>query len=143
MATGKKPQAKFDFSKVGRKWQEQFAESAERVSKIIVNADRPLRRKRDDEDDQDYDDYVQAYYDAKENMAPAIRKEGDFQANLVAEVLVDVPSEWLLPDAPAHIDWSKSENMDYIQAAYYADILEQVRGGEAMKRSKNSAGTTH
>jgi len=133
----KKSSVTFDFSKVNRQWQDQFAETADKVSQIIVMADRPLRRQRPGEDDQVYDDYVQSVYDAKEHMGAAIREQGKIQACLMAQVLKAVPREWLLADAPEIIDWSNPENLDYIQVAYYADILEQVRSGEAMKKAKN------
>lgn len=129
--------ATFDFSKVGRKWQDQFAESADIVTRIIVNAERPVRRKRDDEDDQDYDDYVQAFYDNKELIGAQIREQAVFQAKLIVDVLIDVPREWLLPDAPEKIDWSNVDSLDYIQASYYGEIIEQVRSGSAMKKAKN------
>lgn len=133
----RKLQVKFNFSKANRKWQDQFAEAAEVVARVMSDAERPLRRKRDDEDAQDYDDYVQAFYDTRRDSAKVIREQGVIQANLVADVLVDVPREWLLPDAPEVIDWSKSDSLDYIQVNHYLDILEQVRNGEARKQAKN------
>lgn len=133
----KKPQASFDFSKASRKWQDQFAETAEVVAQIMSDAERPLRRKRDDEDAQDYDDYVQAFYDKRRDSAKLIREQATIQANLIAVVLVNVPREWLLSDAPETIEWSKPDSLDYIQVNHYLDILEQVRNGEARKLAKN------
>jgi hypothetical protein len=132
-----KLQAKFDFSKASRKWQDQFSDSAEVVARIMSDVERPLRRKRIDEDDQAYDDYVQAFYDTRRDSAKMIREQGDIQSNLISVVLVDVPREWLLADAPEKIDWSKPESLDYIQVNHYLDILEQVRNGEARKLAKN------
>ncbi len=129
--------ATFDYSKVGRKWQDQFAETADKVSQIIIMAERPLRRQRPGEKDQAYDDYVQELYDRKARMGAEIREQGSVQASLMAQVLKDVPREWLLAGAPETIDWSNPDNFDYIQVAYYADMLEQVRSGEAMKQAKN------
>jgi len=103
----------------------------------MSDVERPLRRKRIDEDDQAYDDYVQAFYDTRRDSAKMIREQGDIQSNLISVVLVDVPREWLLADAPEKIDWSKPESLDYIQVNHYLDILEQVRNGEARKLAKN------
>ncbi len=135
--SSKKLQVTFDFSKSGRKWQDKFAEAAEIVAQIMSDAERPLRRKRDGEDAQDYDDYVQAFYDTRRDSAKMIREQATIQANLMADVLVDVPREWLLADAPEVIDWSKPDSLDYIQLNHYLDILEQVRNGEARKQAKN------
>lgn len=132
----KNPGAVFDYSKVGRQWQDQFAETADQVSKIIVMAERPLRRQKADESDEAYDEYVQGIYDQKEHMGEAIRAQGKIQANLMAQVLVSVPREWLLPDAPEVIDWCNPDNLDLIQVSHYADLLELVRSGEAMKKAK-------
>lgn len=139
-AENSKLKATFDYSKVGRTWQNKFAETADNVAQIIVMADRPLRRQRPDEGNQEYDDYVDTFYEKKKRMGAEIRQQAEIQAAMVADVLRDVPREWLLPDAPESIDWSKPDNLDYIQAPYYAEILEQVRSGEAMKKAKNSVG---
>jgi len=132
----KKPAAVFDYSRVGRQWQDQFAATADKVSRIIVMAERPLRRQKAEETDEAYDEYVQGFYDLKEHMGEDIRAQGKVQADLMAQVLVSVPREWLLPDAPEVIDWCNPDNLDLIQVSYYADMLEQVRSGEAMKKAK-------
>lgn len=133
----KKLKPVFDFTKVGREWQDKFADSAERVSRLLVNAERPLRRQKADEDNEEYDDYVQAFYDAKEQSGAQLREEGSKQADLVCDVLVDVPREWLLPNAPEPIDWSNPDSLDLIQVDHYIEILDMVRTGEARKQAKN------
>lgn len=133
----KKLRPTFDFTKVGREWQDKFADSAEIVSRLLVNAERPLRRQKADEDNEEYDDYVQAFYDAKEQSGKQLREEGNKQADLVCDVLVNVPREWLLPNAPESIDWSNPASLDLIQVDHYLEILDMVRTGEARKQAKN------
>ena len=137
MASKGKPEPIFDFSKVGRVWQERFAESAEVVSRLLVNSERPLRRQKPDEDDEDYDEFVQSFYDKKERVGEQIREQGRIQADLICDVLVSVPREWLLPDAPESIDWSKPASLDLVQVDHYLQILEMVRSGEARRKAKN------
>lgn len=129
--------ATFDYSKVGRKWQQQFIDSAEIVSRLMAQSERPLRRQKPGEDDQAYDDFVQEFYDRKEQFLGKIKEQSQFQASLICHVLSDVPREWLLPDAPEVIDWSDEASLEYIQAKYYAQILSDVQSGEAMKKAKN------
>lgn len=133
----KKLKPVFDFTKVGREWQERFADSAEIVSRLLITADRPLRRQKADEDAEDYDEYVQGFYDSKELIGKQLREEGNKQANLVCDVLVNVPREWLLPNAPEQIDWSNPASLDLIQVDHYLEILDMVRTGEARKQAKN------
>lgn len=130
-------EATFDFSKVGRKWQIEWADSAEAATRASLTIDRPMRKQRKEESDGDYSEAVQAYYDDKAAALSELRRLGDVQAALIPQVLVDVPREWLLSDAPEAIDWSKVESLDYIQVAHYGEIVEQVRSGEAMRKAKN------
>lgn len=134
---GNKLKPVFDFTKVGREWQEKFTNSTVLVSKLLVTAERPLRRQKPDEDDEEYDEYVQTFYDNKEQIGELIREQGRVQADLVCDVLVNVPHEWLLPDAPEAIDWADPTSLDYVQVDHYLAILEMVRSGEARKQAKN------
>ena len=47
---------------------------------------------------------------------------------LIAEVLVEVPQDWLIPSAPptADIDWSDPANFDYMQAAAFSALVQLV-----------------
>ena len=88
MSSTKKPQPKFDFSRVGKKWQEEFSQSAETATRASFTIQRPLRKQRRDEEDDDYSEYVQKFYDDKEaalcdSEIAELRKIERF-ANLVA-----------------------------------------------------------
>jgi hypothetical protein len=62
---------------------------------------------------------------------------------LLAKVLEEVPTGWLVEDAPTEIDWSKVENLDYIQADRYAEIFDRLRTRNvAHDEAKNSVGHT-
>lgn len=125
---GNKPE--FDFTKVSRQWNVAFGKSLANAGKAQTIISRPVSPKADD-------DQVQAYYDRVEQAWADLENLANEQAALIAQVLVSVPREWLLTNAPDEIDWSKSENFDYIQSPKYAEILEMLRNGEAQKSAKN------
>jgi hypothetical protein len=131
------PQATFDYSKVGRQWQLEFAQSAEQATRASLLLERPMRKQKPDESAEAYDDAVQAFYDAKDKALGELNRLGDVQAELLTHVLVAVPREWLLADAPETIDWSQVESLNYIQMDHYGQIVNMVRSGEAMKKAKN------
>ena len=54
----------------------------------------------------------------------------------MAQVLVDVPREWLIKDAPEELDWCKVESYDYIQEPRYGEILGLLQTGEARTLAK-------
>jgi hypothetical protein len=137
MSSTKKPQPKFDFSRVGKKWQEEFSQSAETATRASFTIQRPLRKQRRDEEDDEYSDYVQKFYDDKEAAVDQVKAMGDVQTKLMVQVLADVPREWLLGNAPDVIDWSDVASLDYIQSDYYEELLDVIRSGGARKNAKN------
>lgn len=136
MSSTKKLQPVFDFSRVGKKWQDEFQASAEKASHAGFTMQRPLRKQKPDEDDDTYGDYVQSFYDAKEAAVDQISIMQNTQTKLIAQVLVSVPREWLLVNAPEDLDWSKEASLDYIQSDRYEELLNLVQSGEARKLAK-------
>lgn len=115
---GSKP--KFDFTKVSRKWNNELGRSLMQVARMQVVMQRQPHEGMDDEE-------IEALLDRQEQAIDELETLADTQAALLVQVLVDVPRDWLLPDAPDELDWSQVESLDYIQSRRYGEILEMVR----------------
>ncbi len=136
MTSTKKQLPTFDFSRVGKKWQDEFQASAEIATRAGFTIQRPLRKQRPDEGDDEYGDYIQSFYDAKDAAVDKVSAMQHTQTKLMAQVLVSVPHEWLLADAPEALDWSDEKSLDYIQSDHYEELLNLVQTGEARKIAK-------
>lgn len=126
----------FDFSRVGKKWQDEFQASAETATRAGFTIQRPIRTRKADETDEAYSDYVQAFYDAKDAAVGQVSTMQRTQTKLMAQVLVSVPREWLLPDAPEDLSWSDETALEYVQADYYEELLAMIMNGEARRSAK-------
>lgn len=124
--------AVFDFTKVSKQWNLKFGLTLTAVARAEITLKRPAPQGRD------YD-ALQAFYDKQEEALTVIERLASEQAGMVAEVLVSVPESWLLEDAPGadEIDWSNADNLNYVQADRYNQILEMIRNGEARNTAKN------
>jgi len=120
----------FDFTRVSKEWNHQFALSLTAVAKAEITLKRPQPRT------DDYD-VLTEFYDKQEEALTVIERLAAEQAGMVAQVLVDVPRGWLLANAPDEIDWSAADSLNYVQADRYGELLEMIRNGEARSKSKN------
>lgn len=130
MTNAKSPKPKFDFSCAPRDWSQTFFKTAHKAAKAQVALERPLHP--DSTADQ-----IQAYYDAKDAALDTIAGISDEQLDLVRQVLKAVPDEWLIPGAPADLDWSEVASYSWIQDDRYTEILQMIQSGEARKQAKN------
>ena len=51
---------------------------------------------------------------------------------LLSEVLVSVPRDWLVEDAPEGLDWRKAESLDWLLDVQFQPLIE------AMAEARNS-----
>lgn len=124
----------FDFTRVGRQWNQAFARSLTQAARV------QLVLQRVPNDDMD-DDAVDALLDRQEAALGDLEALGDRQAALLAQVLVSVPESWLLPGAPDDLDWSEVASLDYVQSDRYAEMLDMLRTrNPAEDNAKNSDG---
>ncbi|GIL09273.1 MAG: hypothetical protein BroJett033_7840 [Chloroflexota bacterium] len=121
-ANGEKPV--FDFGRVSRRWNQAFAASIAKATRATIAMQRPLCAGMTNEQ-------VQAHYDAQEAAVDLLETLGAEQSALVAEVLVSVPDGWLVKGAPAELDWSDPESLDWIRADKYQQLLQMLQTGEA------------
>ncbi len=124
------PKPTFDFTKVSRQWSKSFSESVQKATKVQIALERPKPQTTD------YTT-LQIYYDTLDKAADESTLAADEQAKLIAQVLIDVPREWLLATAPDVIDWSDEKNLDFIQEPRYVEILQMIQSGEARTIAKN------
>jgi len=118
----------FNFSKVSRQWSKSFATSVQNATRAQITLQRPAP--------VGDSTALQAHLDAQEKALDVIAQISDEQAGLIAQVLTDVPPEWLIDGAPEAIDWSKIESFDWIQEEYYGEILNLIQSGEARTLAK-------
>jgi hypothetical protein len=51
-------------------------------------------------------------------------------------VLVSVPREWLLPDAPEALDWSKDKAYKYLESERFGELLRAFNPQTVSKNSE-------
>lgn len=110
------PEPKFNLSCVSRKWSKDWLlvnTSIQRnqmlLSSSISDEATPAQRAT----------LQSAQLEAFDRMPELIAQ----QERLLADVLVSVPREWLVPDAPQNLDWSNPESLNWLQEIYYSDLL--------------------
>lgn len=63
-------------------------------------------------------------------------EQGDIEAasleiqNIIVKCITSIPEDWLVPDAPKKLDWSKGESLDWLQSGRMFDLINLVTGGE-------------
>lgn len=126
------PQPTFDFSRVSRKWNQAFVASISKATRAQTAMLRPLPGDADE-------DATQRHYDRVEQAINDLEALMEEQAALIAQVLVDVPREWLIEGAPDGLDWGQTASLDWIQSGRYSEILEMVQSGEARRQAVQKA----
>lgn len=131
---GKQESPEFDFSRVSRQWHKQFAKTLTAVTRAQITLQRVPS---EDATPEEYD----ALLDKQEQAWIAIEELSDQQAELIAQVLVSVPDDWLIEGAPEALDWSDVASLDWVQAYRYLEILSLVREKNVPRdNAKNSDG---
>lgn len=126
----KAPKPVFDFKRVSRQWSLSFMKTAQAAAKAQLTIQRPIRPGMSE-------DAIQAQFDAQEAALDKISVFSEEQLDLIVQVLIEVPREWLIDGAPDVLDWSNKEHYDWIQDERYTEILNMVMSGEARKLAKN------
>lgn len=77
----------------------------------------------------------QAQMEAMEGIDGLIAR----QEEMLAEVLVDVPREWLVENAPAKLNWSDRASLNWLVDDHYNDLLMALAAARDKRRtdSKN------
>jgi DNA-binding NarL/FixJ family response regulator len=136
MGKRNEPQPTFDFTQVGRNLSKDWTHllnKANGIAKILASL-MPEGNSR-----EELEEFEELYHEYHERLIAV----GDEQAALICKVLKSVPKNWLIKDAPASLDWSDVESLDWIQADRYSQLLHMIGSGEHYKLSaKNSVGTT-
>ena len=105
----------FNLARAGRRWSREW----QAVQTDFAEARAALRRHGITEDSDDAD----LTPDQQDEVVPLMRmidSASERQDILVAQVLVSVPDDWLVPDAPeCHVD--------YIREARWADVIAAVQ----------------
>jgi hypothetical protein len=127
---GSEPKPAFDFSQVGYGWEFALAENNARMLEVKVLNDTPAR------------DGLSAFDAARIELAklealtrsPQLVRERDA---LIAQVIAEVPREWLLPSAPATLDWSDPKSLWQLRSGRIDDVMMALQ--EALTESKKKS----
>lgn len=119
------PKPTFDFTKVSRQWSKAMSASIQKATRAQLTLMRPAPTGNSDA--------IQAHYNAQSEALDIVENISDEQAALVAQVLTNVPREWLIEGAPEALDWSNIDSFDWIQEPCYGEILNMIQSGEARK----------
>jgi hypothetical protein len=124
--TLEEPMVECDFSGVSRQWALEWAEVNVEIQALtmVFNSDSEIDPNE-----------IMAHVKSSAQLA---RRRND----LLAQVIVGVPSSWLVKNAPAEIDWSVPENLlQYVRGDRDDDLVTAVTLARA-SAAKNSQGTT-
>lgn len=124
---GSEPKATFDFSRVGYGWSKQFMRVDARMAHLMTLLDAP-----EAEDISDFDQ--KRLLVARAEAVGEIPDLVDDRDRLVAQVLVDVPRAWLMPNAPDVLDWSALESLEYLRDIN--DLMDALREAQQERQKK-------
>lgn len=131
MGGKREPQPTFDFTRVGRnfgkRWQE-ILHRATAAGKVLMSL-MPEGNSR-----EAIEEFEALHAEYHEKLSAI----GDEQAAEISKILKTVPKSWLLTDAPADIDWSDEESLDWIQVDRYTQLLKIVGEGKAYLASSEA-----
>lgn len=56
---------------------------------------------------------------------------------VVASVVIELPREWLVEDAPEDLAWSDPKSLDWLEASRFNDLMALVAGVPQTEAAKN------
>ena len=114
------PMVECDFSEVSRRWGQEWhtLDSQMQQWTAVIFAEP-----KDDLTDEQSEAIRLGKLDAHQKLEELIVRRNE----LAAMVVVDVPREWLVKDAPAEIDWGNPDNLlDYVKEVHNTDLLTGI-----------------
>ena len=125
----------FDFGMVSHAWARRWATRMTRATALGVTLDKLAAREK-----------VRGELTEREGKTlqkcmQELESIGDEQEQLVSAVLVSVPGDWLVRDAPDDLDWSQPESLGWLQERRYGDLVTALNE-QRQADLKNSAGST-
>lgn len=115
----------FNFRAVSRRWSKEWRQVSAELVQIGVLLENPARPDLTAEE-------LRMLTVAK---AEALGRLDEVEARreaLLSEVLVSVPRDWLVEDAPEGLDWRKAESLDWLLDVQFQPLIE------AMAEARNS-----
>lgn len=123
-------QPTFDFSNISYKWSKEWARIVMRLDVDSTLIDNPARPDADPEQ-------VAAL---KVKRLEALDRWDDLVSlrdAMLCEVLVSVPREWLVADAPDEIDWHDPANLGaYLLQSRIADLITAMSEARTTREKK-------
>jgi len=116
---------KFDFSKTARRWSKEWLRVSGEVSQLVALLQSKIK---EDAAPTEKADFAMLQADAAARIGGLL----DTRDDLVAQVLVSVPTDWLI-DAPK--DVKPREMLECITDAHYEDLIAAMH--EARNNPKN------
>jgi hypothetical protein len=110
------PAPVFDFENVSRKWEKQWRK---------VNVDLTATAQLIEADSTGADDKIMAVRSIDD--IDAIREK------LLSQIVVSIPREWLVKDAPKDIDWSDVASFDWLKMGKFNDLVASVSAERSPK----------
>lgn len=124
-------QPEFNFNGVSRRWMKKWlrVNNAIQAAEVLVVAPG-----RDNLTESEALQLRAQQAQASADMMDAI----DERDELIAEVLVSVPRDWLDADAPDDLDWSEPETQNWILLSKQTDFMAAlIEGLQSPKKTPN------
>lgn len=116
---------------VSRRWAKKLAKTFQRATQIQNRLNRTPTAAMSVEERN-------AFFDMQDSAIDELDDLGEQQVAMVAEVVLDMPSDWLEDDAPSDLDWSEAESYDYVLQSKYNELLLMLVDGSAFRdKAKN------
>lgn len=128
----KAPEPTFSFNvsrKWGKRWTALMREATELQAASLDSDDAPgMDESIEDETArrQAHQAAMRAYTATLTQSISRLEAIAEEQEALIAQVLVDVPREWLSPDAPDDLDWSDPASQDWLLENRYTSLVQAL-----------------
>lgn len=125
-----KPRFKLEF--VSRRWAKEWLQVNSQIQRSTMLLQSGMKEDATPAEVQQVNVARMEAFDAMDGLIAR-------QEQMLADVLLDVPREWLVPDAPAKLDWSNRESLNWLVDDHYNDVLVALADARSGQRdnSKN------
>lgn len=122
----------FDFDDVSYGWSRDWMKAVSELGATTTLIDAPMAEGISDIDKHRV---TLAKVEAVERLDSLISRRDQ----LVCDVLVDVPREWLVKGAPLEIDWRCADSLRYIKSRKINDLIVSMQEAQSAyaENSKN------
>lgn len=129
---GTASEPRFNFVGLGRHWGKRWMHTLTRTTKLQLE----LQKVQQQLESLEGDDAAMSRVEQQVALLDEFEALSIEQECLLAQVLADVPADWLSSDAPDTIEWSDPASLNYVQELRYPELIQALNAAR-QSSSKN------